>query len=81
MKKIIISLITISIALLPTFYSIGQVPPPPPNPGAGPCTTGGTAVGGSAPIDSGTWVLVLMAVAYGSSKLKKKDSSETDTLS
>ena len=69
MKKIVISIIVLLIAILLPLRSFNQVPPPPPDPGQGPCNTGGTPVGGpSAPIGDGALVLVLLAASYGMKK-------------
>lgn len=72
MKKIKSTLLIICIAILPTIFSVAQVPPPPP-PGDDPAATGGVPVGGSAPIGEGIGIMLLLAAAYN---LKRRKSEE-----
>jgi hypothetical protein len=71
MKKTIKTIIIAALIAAPVFLLAQN--PPHPNGGGGP-GGGNTPVGGGAPIDGGLTIMLILGVAYGSSKIfEKKD--------
>lgn len=78
MKNTIYTLL-IGLMLTFTVSAFSQDPPPPPNGGLNPVSSGNTPVGGSAPIADGLGILLALGAAYGIKKVYQFNKKENDS--
>ena len=79
-RTLFFRIIAITLFVAGTLYTRAQTPPHP-NSGGAPTTTGNTTVGGQpggAPIGSGTYILFMLAAAYGGLKVYRQRTEVAD---